>query len=553
MSILNAIFSNTAFCNFDGPTYLLFSSNVAPLVHYSHIPITIISLILGFFILFQNRKGLPNRILFCLTLAFSAWVFLDSVFWASNRSDVIMFVWSLQILFEPIVYISALYLVYVLIKKEDISFNKKLLIALIYLPVIVFVPTKYSLSGFDVATCLSNEGPIAIYYTYAIEILYTLWIIGFSVREYIKGKTKEAKQEILLLTAGTILLLLAFSFGNIISSFTEDWKFAQIGLFAMPVFIGFLVYSIVKYGTFNIKLFSSIALVCALGALSFAQIFVQSLQVFHIVAAATFVLVVVFGITLIRSIVKDVRNQLHIAELNKARSDFLYIASHQLRTPVTVIKGNLSVLVEGDYDDATVEQRHEVYNSMFHKANKLTNVVNGILAASHMDNFEEFKMSNDVTIKDVDVRALTKEICENLKDKADEKKIELDYSSVISSTQPIIVKGSDNYLEQAISNLLDNAINYTQQGFVRVALSQTNNRLTLQITDSGIGIPVEDQSRLFGKFERGKNARNAYTDGSGLGLFVVKKVVEAHPGGRISFKSEGEGKGTTFIVELKTS
>src|SRR3989338_1237261 len=114
MSLLNTIFSNPAFCDFDGPAYFLFSSNVPPLVYYSHIPIALISLILGFFVLLKNRKALSNRILFCLTLAFSAWVFLDSIFWASNRSDVIMFIWSLQILFEPIVYISALYLLYVL-------------------------------------------------------------------------------------------------------------------------------------------------------------------------------------------------------------------------------------------------------------------------------------------------------------------------------------------------------------------------------------------------------------------------------------------------------
>lgn len=552
MSLLNTLFSNPAFCDFEGPIYLLFSSNVAPLVHYSHIPITIISLVLGFFILFKNPKGLPNRILFTLTLAFSAWVFLDSIFWATNRSDVIMFVWSLQILFEPIVYISALYLLYVLIKKEDMSFNRKLLIALIYLPVIIFVPTKYSLSAFNITTCLSEEGPIALYYTYAIEILYTLWIIGFSVREYLKSSTKQAKQEILLLAVGTILLLVAFSFGNIISSFSEDWRFAQIGLFAMPLFISFLVYSIVKYGTFNIKLFGSLALVLALATLNFALIFIRNVEMFRAVTVITFALTAVFGVALIRSIIKGIQNQQRIAELNKARSDFLYVASHQLRTPVSVITGNLSLLVEGDFDQSSPEEIKNVYQSMFHKAKKLTNVVNGILAASHMDNFEEFKLPNDVTIKDIDVRALTKDICETLKDKSDAKKIELDYSSITSSDKPVIIKGSDNYLEQAITNLVDNAINYTQRGSVRVVLSEADNKLRLEIIDSGIGIPLEDQPRLFGKFERGKNARNAYTDGSGLGLFVVKKVIEAH-GGKITFKSEGEGKGTTFTVEMKTS
>ena len=541
-----------AVCSFEGARWLFFGSGVPLFVYYSHVPNIVLSLSLAFFVLFQNKKALPGKILFSTLIAFVVWAVFALMFWASNRSDVIMFAWSIDILVEPLVYMGVLYLLYVLIDKKDISFKKKLLPTALYVPIPALLFTTLTLSGFDVVNCLAIEGPIALYYTYFVEIFCTLWIVGLCCRRYFTNEDKQHKKEILFLGFGAVLFLLAFSWGNIVGSFTEDWVLGQYGLFGMPIFVSFLVYSIVKFGTFNIRLIGSFALVFALAALNFSLIFLRDVNTFRLVTILTFVFTLVLGTALIKSILKSTREQQRIAELNKARSDFLNVASHQLRTPVSVITGNLSMLVEGDYDKASHEELKNVYGSMFHKAKKLTSVVNGILMAARMDSFDDLKLSPDARMSTVDLRALAKDVCETLKEKAEGKGINLDYSSIVSSGSPVPVNGSANYLEQSISNLVDNAINYTQKGFVRVTLSQADKMLQLQIADSGIGIPLEDQNRLFKRFERGKNAQNAYTDGSGLGLFVVKKMIEAHPGGRVSFASEGEGKGTTFTIEMKT-
>jgi len=108
---------------------------------------------------------------------------------------------------------------------------------------------------------------------------------------------------------------------------------------------------------------------------------------------------------------------------------------------------------------------------------------------------------------------------------------------------------SGEFLEQAIYNLVDNAIKYTPQGHVEIFLGADKENIQINVQDSGIGIPLKDQSRVFEKFARGKNATDMYTDGSGLGLFIVKRIVEAHHGGKILLKSE-EGKGTTFSISL---
>jgi len=115
------------FCDFSAPQYLLFSENVPRLVYYSHFLAIGVAILAAIFILWAGKKKLPNQILFLTLTVFNLWVFLDSIFWAANNSDVVMFVWSLAILFEPLVYLGALYLFYTLLKDKAVSFWQKII------------------------------------------------------------------------------------------------------------------------------------------------------------------------------------------------------------------------------------------------------------------------------------------------------------------------------------------------------------------------------------------------------------------------------------------
>ncbi|MBI2050170.1 MAG: HAMP domain-containing histidine kinase [Candidatus Staskawiczbacteria bacterium] len=573
MSIINYFFASPALCNFEAPTYLLLSSNVAPLVHYSHIPITIISLILGFFILFKNPKGLPNRILFCLVSAFSSWVFLDSIFWASNRSDVIMFVWSLQILFEPIVYISALYLLYLLIKKEDIHFNKKLLIALIYLPVIILVPTKYSLWGFNLSTCLSEESSTIIFLSYGIEILYALWIIVFSVREFIRAKTGEVKQQIVLLSTGTILLLLAFSSGNIISSFTEDWRFAQIGLLTMPIFIGFLVYSIVKFRTFNIKIILTQALVVALWIALFGVLFVTTIENVRVIVSLTLILFLIVGILLVRSVLREVRQREEIArmaedvrrayviekrakeeleKLDKVKDQFLIITQHNLKTPLTSMMGYSDLLLNGTFGKQGVKTK-EVVGKIKGLSQNMIKMVNDFL------DMAQFQLGKSAVVlkPGIHLDPILDEIIEELRIKAEQKGIYLKLEpfgfAQGKNKKDVLISADREKLKAALSNVVDNAIKYTIKGGVAISIKYQASSIKVEVKDTGIGIPPEKIKTIFETtFERGEEAKRLSIIGTGVGLYLATKIIESHKG-KIWAESEGEGKGSTFYIELPLS
>lgn len=238
------------------------------------------------------------------------------------------------------------------------------------------------------------------------------------------------------------------------------------------------------------------------------------------------------------------KNQ-HLEKLLQMRTEFLDIASHQLKTPISVIRSTLSMFVDGDMDKLPAADKKKFYHNMIVKTEKLHNIISDILRASEMDT-EDFRIRYR-SAKPLQLEDIMGQVYNDLKEQAEERQIKLELIKPEKKTSPVLTE--NQFLEQAIYNLVDNAIKYTKKGFVRMALAQDKGRLIVKVKDSGIGIPPADQEKMFDKFSRAKNAVSMYTDGSGLGLFIVKKVIEAHRGGKITFSSR-ENQGTEFTIYL---
>ncbi|MFA5188947.1 MAG: HAMP domain-containing sensor histidine kinase [Patescibacteria group bacterium] len=238
-----------------------------------------------------------------------------------------------------------------------------------------------------------------------------------------------------------------------------------------------------------------------------------------------------------------VENNKKLERLLKVKSEFLDIASHQLRTPVSVICGILDMFKSGTMDKLPKEKQMSFIGNAFSKGQKLNAVINDILDASDLDE-KELDLKN--SLEDLDLSASVSNIVSYNQPEAEQKKIKI----IADITPGIMIKGDKKYLEQAIGNLVDNAVKYTPENKeVSIKLSRIDKVAQLEIKDSGIGIPGKEQKILFRKFSRASNAKELHTDGSGLGLFIVKKVINAHPGAKIWFESK-EGRGTTFFVQL---
>lgn len=227
--------------------------------------------------------------------------------------------------------------------------------------------------------------------------------------------------------------------------------------------------------------------------------------------------------------------------IEKLKSEFITIAAHQLRTPLSGIKWALKMLLEEDFGKDTEKQK-DVIRKTYSANDRLIAIVNDLLNASRIEEGKfGFQFQN---IKPGDILA---KLIPSYIALAKKKNIALVYK--VESDMPEI-KADPEKLAIVFENLINNAINYTTQGEVRVYLGfdAAKHTVLFSVTDTGMGISEEEQKKIFQKFYRGSTALQLQTEGTGLGLFIAKNIVEAH-NGKIWFESK-IGRGTVFYVTL---
>lgn len=231
-----------------------------------------------------------------------------------------------------------------------------------------------------------------------------------------------------------------------------------------------------------------------------------------------------------------------LKRLEELKNEFVFIAAHELRSPVTVIKGYLSMILESKPKKFKDVEEHLV---KINNANqRLGQLVNDLLEVARS---EAGKITVDVA--PLDIRETIKSVADELKPLADEKSISLSYN--IPKEMPLVL-GADDRLKEILVNLAGNAIKYTQNGgAVRIAHEIKKDEIITTVSDNGFGISQESQKKLFEKFYRVKTEKTERIQGTGLGLFIVKELIQKM-NGKIWVESE-EGKGSVFSFSLPTA
>jgi|SRR3989344_3207514 len=226
------------------------------------------------------------------------------------------------------------------------------------------------------------------------------------------------------------------------------------------------------------------------------------------------------------------------ADENQKR-DFVALAVHKLKTPISSIKLSLEMLLEGDFGELSLEERKVI--ERIHQRNEvLIYLVNDLLNLAQIGN------KYPLSLVPVNFKRLVKLVINTDEEEMQKKAISIRFEdkAVISD---VIADKEKMFL--AVQNIFDNAVKYSNVGGeIIVVLESDTESIRLKIQDFGIGIIDSDKEKLFTEFFRGKNAKEAQLMGSGLGLFIAKDIIEKH-GGRIWFESK-EGRGTTFFVVI---
>jgi signal transduction histidine kinase len=232
-----------------------------------------------------------------------------------------------------------------------------------------------------------------------------------------------------------------------------------------------------------------------------------------------------------------------LRKLDQTKDDFISMSSHQLRTPLTAMKGYVSMVLEGDGGDLTHRQR-KMLTQAFVSTQRMSYLISDLLNVSRLKS-GKFMIEPVLT----NLSRVVKEEVEQLAETVRVRKLTMTYHR--PEHFPTLY-ADEMKLRQVMMNFMDNAIYYTpEDGHIDIYLVEKTHTIEFTVVDSGIGVPRDEQHHLFSKFYRAHNAKHVRPDGTGLGIFMAKKVIIAQ-GGAIIFKS-AEGRGSTFGFTIPKS
>jgi len=257
----------------------------------------------------------------------------------------------------------------------------------------------------------------------------------------------------------------------------------------------------------------------------------------------------VFGSnSLLRKVVKEKTFHLEQANrrlrsLNRSKDEFIAITSHELRSPLTSIRGYLSFLVEEDSINQISEPYREYLMRAYSTTDSLNYLISNILDVSRLE-MGRFELQK----QEVDVMKLIRAILDSLSFQADEAKLQLEFENNIGC-EHFMLEIDSIRMSQVLRNVLDNSIKFTKKGKkIKVTISCDSKWFTVAVSDQGVGIPKTKLNQVFDKFIQVRNTQTRYKGGVGLGLFISKRIVELHNG--IIEAKKNEGGGITISMHL---
>src|SRR3989338_1068859 len=393
----------------------------------------------------------------------------------------------------------------------------------------------------------------------AVLISHFFWAYINFFKRYRKVNDKGERVQLRYIIVGTLVSVVAGLYFDILAPYLlRDFRHYWVGPALIVLFVGITTFAISKYRLFSIRVIAGQLFIFALWIFVLVRTILSDTANERIINGGLFISTVIIGVLLIRSIFQEVQtrermeglaNELaganeRLTQLDQQKSEFLSIASHQLRSPLTAIKGYSSMILEGSFGPVTGDKLREAVDRIFLSAERLVIIVEDFLNVSRI---EQGRMQYDFSTVNLEelVDGVVKELEQN------SKKAGLTVTFEKGANGPFFIHADFGKVRQMVTNLLDNAIKYTKQGSIALSINKDSatRKILVKIKDTGIGIAPEVITLLFQKFSRDKNAGKVNIMGTGLGLYVVKELMKAHKGS-VWVDSPGEGKGSTFYLEF---
>lgn len=524
--------------------------------------------VLGFAVFWNNRKSLTNRLFFMLSLSIILWSLFN---YASYQfASVGLTLWLLRLVVFSATWFAffIFYFLYSFPSNEDrwpTVYRNIFLILGIVVSALCLTPFVFnkilemSVSGGALRVL---NGPGIILFSLTV-LIFNLGGVFYFLKKTMHAPVQERSNYWFVLSGIFVTLILILLFNFIFPAFFNNPSFIKFGALFLFPFVALTSYAILRNKLFNIRIAATVVLVFLLSVVTFFEIIFADNLALIIYRCLVLVFVLLFGILLIRSVLKEVEQREKIEKIEKelerayavekkaneqlkaldsVKNQFLMTIQHHLRTPLTSMRGYADLLLDGTFGEMP-EKIADVVKKFEASTTGLIKMVNDFLDVT------QFQLGKQVVLlKDgVNLSPMLEEIIGDIKLEADKKGINLKLEKPEGSC---IIKADESKLKAAIVNIFDNSVKYTKQGGVTMTLKKENGNIKIEIKDTGMGITPDRLPKLFDStFERTDEAKKTFSSGRGIGLYLSSQIIKAHKG-KIWAESEGEGKGSTFFIEL---
>ena len=474
------------------------------------------------------------------------------------------------ILWAELLYASAMFIPYTFIyflytfPEDKLAKMPGWLHGVLLAPVLFFLWTV--LDGRLIVDVIGTKPEPTIIFNERLEYFYAAYIVVFFSWSYLKlfsfyfrssGITKIQVRYVLL---GTLASTLLATPPNLFLPLGGIFAFNWLGQVVIVIMAVAIAYAISRYSLLNVKVIATEIFTVLINILILLRLVGSGSLQDIVLNGFLFIGVAVFSIMLVKSVLGEVRQREEVSrlaeslrkanqelkKLDQLKSEFLSLASHQLRTPLSIIKGYISMLQEGSFG-AVSEKVRDVLRKVYFSNERLINLVNDFLNLSRIESGRMRYEFEAARIEDV-VEAAVEEFTEAAKG----RNIELIWKRP-PEILPEVMLDKEKF-HQVIMNIIDNSLKYTREGRVEISVGQEQLRagvpwVIIAVKDTGIGMNREEIDSIFKRFSRGSGGSKVNTEGTGLGLYLAKRIVSDH-GGEIRAQSKGPGTGSSFFIRL---
>ncbi|MBI5470000.1 hypothetical protein HY968_01600 [Candidatus Kaiserbacteria bacterium] len=502
----------------------------------------------------ENRASATARA-FCI-FAFATVIWNLTNYFQYQFRDPAIIIMALRFnLFAAIIHAYAFFRFAYVFPKDEIRMPKweRWLVAPVAFIVALMTQTPLIFSGIELLApqgqvTRAAQGPAIPAFGVVAFGLLLLGLFFMSVHRRRSSYPTE-REQLLLGFAGmsaTALLILLFNLVLPLSFNTLSFL-PYAGIFMFPL-IGFLAYTIYKHHLFNLKALAVQALTFILGAITFVEVVLTRDPVELLFRSSLLVAIIGAGIMLTRSVTRDIEQretiqtqEKELEVVNAQQENLLHFISHEIKGYLTEGQNAFASIVEGDFGVAPPPMK-EIASTALSKMRKGVATIMDILDAANLK-----KGTVAFKKEPFDFKSAVETSIQELSGAAKGKNLTIEF--VPTANDFDFTGDKEKMTQHVVRNLIDNAIRYTPSGSIRVSLERQGNKIVFAVKDSGVGITPEDMTHLFTEGGHGKDSIKINVHSTGYGLFIAKQVTEAH-GGKISAQSDGQGKGSTFMVEL---